>query len=47
MNKFDIFLKLTITVLLGIMTIALLQINKTLQNMVEILGGLVNEIGRF
>lgn len=47
MNKFDIFLKLTITVLLGIMTIALLQINKTLQNMVEILGGLVDEVGIF
>lgn len=47
MNKFDILLKVMVTVLLGIMTIALFQINKTLQNMVEILGGLVNEIGRF
>ncbi|HGH7172650.1 TPA: hypothetical protein ACJMKJ_000122 [Bacillus wiedmannii] len=45
MNIFNIVTRVIALVLLGIITIVFINLNKTLTNMVEVLGALLNALG--
>ncbi|EJQ57614.1 MULTISPECIES: hypothetical protein [Bacillus] len=45
MNIFNIVTRVIALVLLGIITIVFINLNKTLTNMMEVLGALLNALG--